>query len=560
MIANPIIRRELLGLLRRPQTPVLCALIIAVLSAIVLALWPDRANVSLDGAQSKLLFRVFVYGLLSCLLLAVPAFPATAIVRERNEGTLGLLLTSPLKPLDILAGKIAAALGFVGLVLALSLPALVACFVMGGIDLTQVAGAYLVLVLAAAQYALAGLVVSSYARRTDSALRVTYGLTLTLAVLVLGPFKLLQGRLFGLGNELLYTVYCISPIPALIELTGAGDVGSIGLQHAFEPGAVTRYAILATLSIVACMLWLAARLRPSLIDRARPAGTATEERSGREQRRRRIVFLWFFDPQRRSGAIGDRANPVMVKEFRTRVLGRAHWMMRLIGACLIISLALMLAAANWAAAQPDKLGFLGGVIVIFQMALVILVTPALSSSLVSIELESGGWPLLQSTPLSPLSIVVGKLLSVAWPVMLLLLATVPGYAVLLLIDAPHFAGRVIGVLVSLALTALFSLLLGAACSSLSRRTAPASALAYLVLVALCAGTLVAWLGEGTLFSPALVEHVLVVNPLAAALATMEMPGFEDDHITTTNWCVLGAGSAGLALLLWVRVRQLSRPQ
>jgi len=343
-------------------------------------------------------------------------------------------------------------------------------------------------------------------------------------------------------------------------VTGAGDVGTVGLQHEFEPGAVVRYAIVAALSIVICMLWLVHRLQPSLLDRARDAGTATEDRSQQAQRFRRIMFLWFFDPQRRSGAIGNLTNPVMVKEFRTRMLGRAHWMMRLIGACLIISLALMLAAANWAATQPDKLGFLGGVIVIFQMALVILITPALSSGLISVELESGGWQLLQTTRLSPVSIVVGKLLSVVWTVVLLLLATVPGYVVLLLIDADLFTGRVIGVLISLVMTALFALLLGAACSSLSRRTALTSAMAYLILVVLCVGTLVAWLGEGTLFSPALVEDVLVVNPLAAALATMKMPGFEDYNIARANWRVLGVASALLALLLWLRVRQLSRPQ
>ncbi len=558
MIANPIIRRELLGLLRKPQTMLLCAAVIAALSAIVVWLWPDAASVSLDGSQAQQIFRVFVYGLLTCLLLAVPAFPATAVVRERNEGTLALLLTSPLNAVDILIGKVSAALGFVGLLLVLSLPASVACFVMGGIDIQQVIKAYLVLALAAAQFAMVGLVVSSYARKTDSALRMTYGLTLALAVITLGPFKLLQGRFFGIGNEVLYTVYCISPIPALIEIVGQGDVGSTGFVHEFAGGPVWRYVILAALGIVVCAVWLVMRFQPTLLDRTRDSGKVTDERSGGAKLFRRIMFLWFFDPQRRSGAIGSHTNPVMVKEFRTRLLGRAHWMMRLIGACLIVSLALMLAAAGWAATQPDKLGFLGGVLVIFQMALIILITPALSSSLISVELESGGWQLLQTTRLSPLSIVVGKLLSVVWTVLMLLLATVPGYAVLLLIDA-GFTDRVIGVLISLVLTATFALFLGAACSSLSKRTALTSTAAYLVLVVLCVGTLVVWLGEGTLFSQAVVEQVLMVNPLAAALATMDMPGFEDYEIARTNWRVLGIASGVLALFLWLRVRQLSRP-
>jgi len=282
MIANPIIRRELLGLLRRPQTFALCASVIAALSAIVVILWPDAASVSLDGSQSRQIFRVFVYGLLTCLLLAVPAFPATAIVRERNEGTLALLLTSPLNSIDILLGKVSAVLGFVGLLLALSLPASVACFVMGGIDIGQVVAAYVVLALAAVQFAMIGLVVSSYARKTDSALRVTYGFALALAVITLGPFKLLQGRFFGIINELLYTLYCVSPIPALIEIVGQGDVGSVGLVHEFAMGPIARYLILAAICIVVCGAWLVMRLQPRLLDRSRASGRATDDRAGGE--------------------------------------------------------------------------------------------------------------------------------------------------------------------------------------------------------------------------------------------------------------------------------------
>lgn len=554
-MANPIVKRELHGLLRRPQTLMTFTLLVAALSAAIVAMWPDDAAVSLFGNQSQQLFRVFVYGLLVCLLLAVPAFPATAIVNERNSGTLGLLLTSPLTPMQILVGKISAVVGFVLLLLILSLPAVMACFVMGGIDIGQILLAYAILGVAAIQYAMIGLLVSSYARGGDSALRVTYGLTLMLAIVTLGPYRLLEGGMFA---EPLLWIYCLSPIPAITGVLGQGDVGSLGFITESQT-LINRYLLLAVASIVLCIVWLRLRLQPTLLDRSRAAGKVTDERTRNVQRFRRIMYLWFFDPQRRSKAIGDHTNPVMIKELRTRALGRGHWMMRLIGACLIVSLALMLMAARWTAAKPEQIGYLGGALVIFQMALVLLITPALSSGLIAVEVESRGWQLLQVTRLSPLSIVIGKLLSVVMTVVLLLLATIPGYAVLLVIDA-GYTDRVIGVLISLVLTAAFALMLGAACSSIVKRTAVSTTLAYLLIVVLCVGTLVPWLGEGTLFGRSLVESVLMVNPVAAALSTIRMPGFADYNIAQANWRILGVAAAVFVLILWFRAWWMSRPE
>lgn len=583
MIANPIIQRELLGLLRRPLALAMFLALVAALSLLVVALWPDNATVSLDGRQAQQVFRVFAYGLLVCLLLAVPAFPATAIVRERNTGTLALLLTSPLKPMDILIGKISAAVGFVLLLLTLSLPASIACFVMGGIDVAQILKVYGVLALMSLQYAMIGLLISSFARTADSALRVTYGVVLVLAILVIGPQKLIQGQLFGLGNMIFNWVYSISPIPAITEVLGHGDVASLGMIKDFDP--VKNYVIIAIFSSIACGVWLMMRLQPRLLDRSRAAGRVTDERTAGVRLFRRIMYLWFFDPQRRSNAIGSFTNPIMVKEFRTRALGRSHWMMRLIGMCMIVSMGLTLLAANWATfnAEQDKTAFLGGVLVVFQMALIVLTTPALSAGLISVELESGGWQLLQVTRLSARQIVIGKLLSVASTLMLLLVATLPGYIVLYVID-DSFAPRIVNVLICLLLTALFALMLGAACSSLFRKTAVTTTIAYLILISMCVGTLVVWLGQGSLFGPELVAKVLVVNPVATGLALMRVPGFEDYALSMNgvdwwsslvgvlpvsmrsfvksvpvNWVLLVGGSLAAGGVLWIRAWRLSRP-
>src|SRR5947209_13465103 len=137
------------------------------------------------------------------------------------------------------------------------------------------------------------------------------------------------------------------------------------------------------MSAVAFMFVTVARLNHRLFDRARAAGVMTEDRSQGERALRRVFFL--LDPQRRSGYIGPLTNPVMVKEFRSRRFGRSHWMLRLTAACAVASLGLSCIAVtgilDWG------LGTIGGILVLLQVALLILLTPILATGLISAERE-----------------------------------------------------------------------------------------------------------------------------------------------------------------------------
>src|SRR5438270_4546773 len=153
----------------------------------------------------------------------------------------------------------------------------------------------------------------------------------------------------------------------------------------------------------------------------------TQDRSGGERALRRVFFL--VDPQRRAGSMSLWVNPVLVKEFRTRRFGRSHWTLRLIAASAILSLALSYVAASGALGWGIEQ--VGGALVLFQVALLILFAPSLAGGLVSAERESGSWQLLRMTPLSAGVILRGKLISVAWPLLLILCATLPGYVVMM---------------------------------------------------------------------------------------------------------------------------------
>jgi ABC-type transport system involved in multi-copper enzyme maturation permease subunit len=639
-IANPIIRRELIGVLRTRRALLIQVALVVALGGVVLLMWPDNDAVAAgsagtaEGHESLQLFRTFTYGLLVCMLLLSPVFPATTIVRERQSGTLQLLLTSRLSPLSVVFGKIAAAVGFILVLLTLSMPAAAACYAMKNIDFfDQVVKGYVILGLCAVQYALVGLLISSYARTSDAALRMTYGAVLGMSVLTVLPYQVLHAKITGPIDTALGWVYAVSPIPAIMKVLRAEDMASqgvsmtAGMQHTgwlSDNVMVVRYIVLALVSIVVCTVWLVIRLQPSMLDRSKPAGRITDDRSAGARWFRRIMFLGGFDPQRREQFIGLRpgalmvsaigfavasaasagafvyaqnsgladggmggqlmaallacapamaaimfgfsfamnamqANPVIAKEFRSRALGRSHWMMRLIAAVLIVSLGLTLAVATLSQ-QTSGMGFLGGVLVIFQMGLVLLVGPSLATALISSELESGGWELLQMTRLRAWQIVLGKLISAAWTLVLLLVATVPGYVALLIIDS-GFQDRVFGVLIGLSLTALFTVLLSAACSSLFRRTTAATSVSYMIIVVLCVGTLVPWLGEGMLFGHALVESILRFNPVAAALSIIDMPGLSREayQLTPFNWQFLAIASGVCAIVLWLRTWHLTRP-
>jgi ABC-type transport system involved in multi-copper enzyme maturation permease subunit len=521
---------------------------------LVIFRWPTEARVGLSGAQAQESFRLFGYGLLGILLLLVPALPATSIVREKRQGTLALLLNSPMSPWAIYAGKLAGSLSLVVLPLLMSFPAAAACYAMGGISFwSDLAALYGILLLATVHYASLGLWVSSHANTTDGALRATYALVLLLSGISLVPQAFLQGTSPSWTVTAAEWLRCLSPIAAVMESLGQGDAASLGLGSAAV--VAPRHALLLLGMTGLFVVGTAVRLKQTMLDRPRPQGKITEERSLWVRGFRRIAFV--VDPQRRKKGIGWWANPVMVKEFRSRRFGRSHWLLRLAACCALVSLGLTYAATMGTFAWGVET--IGGIMVMLQGALIVVLTPSLAAGLISSEHEGGGWTLLRMTPLSAGAIVRGKLWSVAWPLMLILLATLPGYGVMVWIK-PVLAQQIGYVIVCLVLAALLALAISAAASSFFRRTAAATVTAYSIVIALYGGSLLIWLGRDAPFGQATVRAALALNPLAAALAILEVPGFGRYDLTPMVWWWTLGAMAFCLLVLAVRTWRLTRPE
>src|SRR5207237_2785142 len=170
--------------------------------------------------------------------------------------------------------------------------------------------------------------------------------------------------------------------------------------------------------------------------------------------------------------------------------------------------------------SPSSLGqYLFMFLIIFQVALLGFITPALTSGAISGERERQTIDLLFVTPLAPFSIIWGKLLASMSFVVLLLILSVPLFSLVFLfggieIDQVVYAFAVTGA------TALSLGFVGIAFSSLFRRTLPATVAAYGAAFVLLLGTYV----YGYLFPVDIDPNANVVTaPPAITLVSPVIP-------------------------------------
>lgn len=116
------------------------------------------------------------------LVFLVAALTMRAWSEERRAGTLETLLTSPVRPLQLVLGKFLAGLGLVAVALLLTLPLPLTVSLLGPLDWGPVVGGYLAALFLAAAYVAIGLYTSA---RTDNPI-----VALILTLVVCGLFYL----------------------------------------------------------------------------------------------------------------------------------------------------------------------------------------------------------------------------------------------------------------------------------------------------------------------------------------------------------------------------------
>ncbi|MBN1476666.1 ABC transporter permease [Candidatus Sumerlaeota bacterium] len=479
---NPIVTKELGEIFQTRRAVILFALFLGLLGLTIYAAWP-RGDLLLSNIDVVARRLVTVVGttLLALICLLAPAFSAVAITGEKERRCFESLVTSGLSSKGILLGKLIASLVFLVMLIITATPMLSLCLLLGGVSPGELLGMFLLLLEAALGFTVLGLTASCIFERNNAAIGASYIIALPLMAVLLTMAW--QGGLFspGISMELLLV------------------------------------SVVITFFILSIFSRTTVRPRES-----RPS----EEETAWSQRQTGLVLdrdlipdRWIAPP-RRKDLLPDGANPVLSKEIHSELIGQGTLMLR-----LIIQIGLALAVVPF-----TLLYFIGAPAWFFSYIAIfaLLIAPTFTCGMFTGEHENRTFSLMATTLLRPRQIVMGKFLTGARLVLLLLgiliAPTLPALAYAHLSFIRGFTlGEFILCLVICLLWALALVALGLMWSLISRRTTTALVATYLTGGAILAGPLLihavvmsfpalpdAWAGVALPLSP--LSHLFAIAP------------------------------------------------
>jgi ABC-type transport system involved in multi-copper enzyme maturation permease subunit len=162
-------------------------LLLTVLAGVLLIAATTAAAAGQESDPAKvgrILYEAFAAGLSVVVIFLVPAFSCTAITTERESKTLDLLLTTTIRPWEIVWGKLLSALVVILLFMASALPLVTVCFLFGGISPWDLATLYLGVLFSTLVVSSVSLSVSAHCKESKSAVVIAYVLTLIIVVIL----------------------------------------------------------------------------------------------------------------------------------------------------------------------------------------------------------------------------------------------------------------------------------------------------------------------------------------------------------------------------------------
>jgi ABC-type transport system involved in multi-copper enzyme maturation permease subunit len=292
---NPIIVKELRTRMRgvRPYailTVFLVLLALAGTGIYQVMLQQSRFGGTLLSAQvGQSLFRGLAFVELLLVVFLAPAMTSGAISGEREQLTYDMLIATPLRPAQILSGKLVAALSYLFLLIFASIPVFSVVLLFGGVELRALLKTLALLLAATLFFGTVGLFCSALMRRTARATTVAYTI-----VLILVGVPVLVASVWGQfttppGQQAPPWLVYLNPFSALMSVTtiavggdptmssmpimGFGDpFGGVPLLAIFSPGVlyygpngpviipIYRATMLAYALLTLLLCWLSAHM------------------------------------------------------------------------------------------------------------------------------------------------------------------------------------------------------------------------------------------------------------------------------------------------------------
>jgi ABC-2 type transport system permease protein len=268
-LRNPVLIREGTVRMRGWRAPILIALYVGVMGLLILGLMQLMTAGSGGGFAPEMgavLFSFLAMVQLGLLLVATPGLTGGALAGERERQTLDLLLVTRLSAGEVVFGKLAAAVGFAGLLVMATLPLYGLLFLFGGVSLVALGRTLVVYAATLFFVGSIGILWSTVLKKTVAAIVTSYA---TVLFLTLGTgFIILLSFVFNRGSgpvaAWVAVPIWINPGIALAIAVG-GPMGD--LSRGFAPLFTTEasqkaiwwiYCLFA-LGLGALALWTAAR-------------------------------------------------------------------------------------------------------------------------------------------------------------------------------------------------------------------------------------------------------------------------------------------------------------
>lgn len=218
-------------------------------------------------------------------------------------------------------------------------------------------------------------------------------------------------------------------------------------------------------------------------------------------------------------------NPILVKEIRSRMRGpRAFITLTLIlvvmGGIMYGMLQLILAGSRYSNVLSPQVGqILFAALAFLELFMISAITPAVTAGAISGEKEKQTYEMLMATPLSPTSILWGKLISAMSYVFLLLFAGIPLASIVFIFGgvAPWDMVKTLIVLVA---TAVSFGVIGLFLSALFGRTGRATVASFILVVVLMIGPIFMAGLVGVIRSSEPPRWLLVPSPISALSSTL----------------------------------------
>lgn len=227
-----------------------------------------------------------------------------------------------------------------------------------------------------------------------------------------------------------------------------------------------------------------------------------------------------------AGAVRWEANPVIIKELRSRMRGGRAFA-TLTGALILLAICgyaiyrIALVAMSYTSSplspQVGQILFAG--LVFIELMIIAAITPSVTAMSISGEKEKQTYEMLLATPLSPGSILWGKLVAALGYVFLLLFAAIPLASLVFVFGGVSIREMAKALIILAIITVMFGVI-GLFTSALFGRSGRSTAIAYLVVAFLLFGPIMIAAGAGILNQSTPPRWILVLSPISALASAL----------------------------------------